>query len=161
MTTIKHAAQDFLAQSSIAVVGVSRDREEAANFIYRRLKQSGHEVFAVNPNADTVEGDRCYATLQAVDRAIDGVVVVTKPQITDDIVRECASLKIPRVWMHHSMGNSVSPDAVAFCHANNITVIPGGCPMMFCKPVDFGHKCIKWFMNLTGKLPKQIRTTEP
>ena len=60
MSTLREAADEFLAQHRIAVAGVSRDGKQSANLIYRRLKDSGHEVFAVNPNADTVEGDRCY-----------------------------------------------------------------------------------------------------
>ena len=49
-------------QTRIAVAGVSRDSKQPANLIYRRLRATGHEVFAVDPNADEVEGDVCYAT---------------------------------------------------------------------------------------------------
>jgi predicted CoA-binding protein len=84
-------------------------------------------------------------------------VVATAPQATEAVVRECAELGIGRVWMHRSFGEgSVSDSAVAFCRENNIEVIPGGCPMMFCEPVDFGHKCIRWWLNLTGGLPKEV-----
>ena len=56
MTTLREAAEEFLAQSRIAVAGVSRDSKQPANLIYRRLRDTGHEVFAVNPNAAEVEG---------------------------------------------------------------------------------------------------------
>jgi len=61
------------------------------------------------------------------------------------------------VWMHQSLmmaGTSVSQDAVEFCHENDIAVIAGACPMMYCEPVDFGHKCMRWVLRLVGGLPK-------
>jgi predicted CoA-binding protein len=77
--------------------------------------------------------------------------------VTDEIVRQCAELGIRRVWMHRSFGEgSVSQTAVDFCRKNQIAVIPGGCPMMFCEPVDFGHKCMRWILSLTGGLPRKI-----
>jgi hypothetical protein len=38
----------------------------------------------------------------------------------------------------------------------NLSIVPAGCPMMFCEPVDFGHKCMRWVLNLTGGLPKEV-----
>ncbi len=157
MPTLNEAVSDFLAQKRIAVAGVSRSDQEAANAIYRKLRESGYEVFATNPKADEVEGDKCYPNLVAIPGQLDGVVIATSPDATEQVVRECVELGIPRVWMHRSFGQgSVSDEAVDFCRKNGITVIPGGCPMMFCAPVDFGHKCIRWILNLTGGLPKTI-----
>ena len=146
---------DFLAQKQIAVVGVSRTGNDFSNAIYRKLRDTGYQVYAVNPNADEVDGEICYRHLSAIPQKIDGVMITTAAAITEQIVRECADLGIKRVWMHRSFGEgSYSAEAEAFCEAQNITVIPAGCPMMFCEPVDFGHKCIRWFMRITGGLPK-------
>ena len=90
---------------------------------------------------------------------VDGVVVVTRPEVAEQIVRQCTELGISRVWMHRALGflgTSVSEKAIELGRENNITVIPGGCPMMFCEPVDFGHKCMRWVLYLTGGLPKRI-----
>ena len=157
MSTLNETVSDFLAQKRIAVVGVSRGEGAAANAIYKKLREAGYQVFPVNPNAKEIEGDPCYANVSSIPEGVDGVVIATQPKVTDQIVRECAEAGISRVWMHRSFGGgSVSPDAVDYCRANNITVIPGGCPMMFCEPVDTGHKCIRWILNLTGGLPKQV-----
>jgi predicted CoA-binding protein len=156
--TLEAKVEDFLAQKRIAVAGVSRDKGQhpAANLIYHRLKTTGHDVFAVNPNMQTFEGDRCYPDLRSIPDGVDGVVIVTRPETTAQIVRDCADTGVPRVWMHESMakGSSVSPDAVEYCHAHNISVIGGACPMMFGPGVDFGHTCMRWIMKLTGRLPK-------
>ena len=67
MSTIKEAATDFLACRRIAVTGVSREpKEHGGNIVYTRLKERGYEVFAVNPNTDTVEGDRAYPDLTSI-----------------------------------------------------------------------------------------------
>jgi uncharacterized protein len=156
-TSLEEKIADFLAQGRIAVAGVSRDNHHhpAANLIYRRLKQTGHEVFAVNPHLQTIDGDRCYPDVQSVPGGVDGVVIVTRPETSAKIVRECGAAGIRRVWMHRSTakGSSVSPEAVEYCHAHNISVIAGACPMMFGPGVDFGHACMRWMLKLTGGLP--------
>ena len=157
MATLNEIVDDFLAQKRIAVAGVSRRRHNAANMIYRKLRKIGYQVFAINPKVETVEGDPCYPDLKSVPEKTDGLVIVTRPEVAEQLVRQCAEVGIPRVWMHRSlgfMGTSVSEQAVEFCRENSMTVIPGGCPMMFCKPVDFAHTCLHWMLKLTGGLPK-------
>jgi hypothetical protein len=70
------------------------------------------------------------------------LLIATRPQVTDKIVRECAAAGVARIWMHRSFGEgSVSPEAVDFCRKNNIEIIPGGCPLMFCEPVVAPYLC--------------------
>jgi uncharacterized protein len=159
MATMQKATKDFLAHKRIAVVGVSRTQNNAANLIYRKLRSSGYKVFAVNPNTTTLEGDTSYPNLKAVPEKPDGVVIVTKPEVTEQIVQECAELDIKQVWMHngmHALGTSVSAEAVTFCHEHGITAIPGGCPMMYFSDADVGHRFMRWLQNLSGSLPKRV-----
>ncbi|NJN53417.1 MAG: CoA-binding protein [Anaerolineae bacterium] len=125
---------------------------EAANGIYRTLRSKGYKVFAVNPHMDMVEGDPCYASMQAIPDGVDGAIIITSPLITAQIVEDCVAANVPRVWMHNNtfMPSSVSEEATAVCRANNITVIAGGCPMMFFDPF---HKCMKWVLGAMGRLP--------
>lgn len=146
--------EEFLAEDRIAVAGVSRSGGEAANLIYRKLKSAGREVYAINPRAEEVEGDRCYPSLGALPVKVGGVVIATPPEAAEEIVGECAELGIGRVWMHRSFGRgSVSEAAVARGRREGIAVLAGGCPMMFCEPVDLGHRCMRWILGLTGRLP--------
>jgi predicted CoA-binding protein len=156
MSTMSPLVKEFLAQKRIAVAGVTRGEASApGNLIFRKLRAAGCEVYPINPRAETVEGARCYADLKSAPGPVDGVVLTTPPAATEALVRECAELGIRRVWMHRSFGQgSVSEAAVEFCRGNNIAVIAGGCPMMFCEPVDFGHRCMRWVLRLTGKLPE-------
>ena len=154
MTALQQATTDFLDGRRIAIVGVSRNPQEAANAIYRKFRDAGYEVYAVNPKADTVEGDPCYPDLGAVPDQLDGVVAVTPPEATEGVARACVDLGIPRLWMHRGMGaGSVSEDAAEVCRAHGIAVIPGACPMMYLEPVDFAHRCFRGLSRLTGRLP--------
>lgn len=156
--TLETRVREFLAQKRIAVVGVSRDNSHhpAGRLIYRRLKTTGHDVSAVNPHMETFEGDRCYPDLQSIPGGVDGVVIVTRPEVTEQIVHDCTAAGVGRVWMHQSMGktgSSVSPEAVEYCHQHGISVIAGACPMMFGPGADVGHTCMRWVLKLTGALP--------
>jgi len=156
-TDLEMKVQDFLAQKRIAVAGVSRNNSHhpTGNLIYHRLKKTGHEVFPVNPHMQTFEGDPCYPNLQSIPGHVDGVVIITRPETTEQIVRDCSDAGVGRVWMHQSIGkgSSVSPEAVEYCRQRDISVIAGACPMMYGAGVDVGHTCMRWFLKLTGGLP--------
>lgn len=151
---MRQAAKEFLAQTRIAVAGVSRDEKQAANAIYRRLRDAGYRVFPVNPNADEVEGDRCYPSVGAIPERPEGVLIATHPDVAVSVARDCVEVGVPRVWMHRSFGTgSVSGEATEVCRDAGIAVLDGGCPMMFLEPVDVAHKCFRWILGATGKLP--------
>ena len=157
-TTLDAKVEDFLAQKRIAIAGVSRNNghHAAGNLIYDRLKRTGHEVFPVNPHMQSFEGDRCYPDLKSIPGGVDGVVIITRPEVTKRIVRDCSDAGVRRVWMHQSIGkngSSVSPEAVEYCRQHDISVIAGACPMMYGDGVDFGHTCMRWILKLTGGLP--------
>ena len=157
MPALKEMAREFLEQKNLAVVGVSRDSKKTANFIYRKLRSEGYRVFAVNPNTTTAEGDPCYPDLKSIPEKIGVAIMVTKPNITEQSVRECAALGINKVWMHQGMdakATSVSPEAVSFCRENGIQLIPGACPMMFCNHADMGHRLMRWMQGISGSLPR-------
>jgi predicted CoA-binding protein len=156
MTTINEAASTFLANKRIAVTGVSRKaKEHGANTVYKRLRERGYDVFAVNPNTDQVEGDRSYHDLNSIPGGVDAVVIATAASRADDTMRECAELGIHQVWMHRGPGpGSVSDTATAYGREHGITVIDGGCPCMFGPTADFGHKVMKVF--LSRHVPKTV-----
>ena len=155
MGTVARAAEDFLGQRRIAVAGVSRTpAAHGGNVIYKRLKERGYEVFAVNPNAEVVEGDTCYHDLASIPGGVDAVVIATNPRDTPSVVDDCARLGVRRVWMHRSFGaGSVEPASVVVGRARGMTVIAGGCPLMFEPASDTAHRCIGWIVGHTGSRP--------
>lgn len=158
MAKIKKAASEFLATKRVAVTGVSRQpKNHGSNVVYQRLRERGYEVFAVNPNADEVEGDPCYHDLRSIPGGVDAVVIATRPEIAEETMRECADLAIKHVWMHRGPGaGSVSEAAADYGRQRGIAVIDGGCPCMFDPTADLGHKAMRVVFTLTGNVPKQV-----
>ena len=156
MQSIKDAAAEFLADKRIAVTGVSRTpKTHGSNNVYRRLRERGYQVFAVNPNTDKVEGDPSYPDLASIPGAVQAVVIGTRPEIAEDTMRECAELGIKHVWMHQGPGaGSVSAAATSYGRAHGITVIDGGCPLMFGPTADAGHKIMRVIYR--GHVPKNV-----
>src|SRR5512140_389807 len=64
MSKIDVMVQDFLAQKTVAVVGVSNKRETGCNSNYEKFKSSGYKVYAVNPHTEEFKGDKCYPNLK-------------------------------------------------------------------------------------------------
>lgn len=158
MAKLDTMVQDFLAQKRIAVVGVSDKRETGCNLAYNKFKESGYQVFPVNPRISTFNGATCYPDLHSIPDKPDAVFILASPKVTDQIVQQCVDLGVKHVWMHCMMGTkpglaagmtSVSQEAVELCKANGIAVIPGACPNQFLKP-DFGHKMMRGMWRLFG-----------
>lgn len=158
MQKIKAAAEEFLTHKRVAVTGVSRSpKDHGANFVYKRFRDRGYEVFAVNPNADEVEGDRSYHDLRDIPGGVEAVVIGTRPEIADATMQECAELGIAHVWMHRGPGEgSVSPTAAAYGREHGIDVIDGGCPCMFGPTADRGHKMMCGMLKVTGNVPRKV-----
>jgi predicted CoA-binding protein len=156
MVTIKEAAAAFLANKRIAVTGVSRNpKDHGANVVYTRLRDRGYEVFAVNPNTDEVEGDPCFHDLKSIPGGVEAVVIATSPTHAEDTMRECAELGVTQTWMHRAFGEgSVCDEATVYGRDHGITVIDGGCPLMFDPVADVGHKIMRVLVR--RKVPRTV-----
>lgn len=154
---------DFLDQKSIAVIGVSDKRETGCNLNYKKFKANGYRVYAVNPHINTYDGAPCYPDLYALPEKPDAVFIMTRPEVTEQVVQQCINLGIRHVWMHCLLGTkpglfpgktSVSPLAVEMCRANGIAVIPGTCPNQFLKP-DWAHGMMRRLWKAMGYMKVQ------
>jgi uncharacterized protein len=158
MPKIAAAAEEFLACERVAVTGVSRDpANHGSNVVYKRLRERGYDVYAVNPNAETVEGDPSYPSLEQVPGDVEAVVIGTRPELAEQTMKECVALGINRVWMHRAFGGgSVSEAATQLGRDNGVTVIDGGCPCMFRPTDDGGHRFMRVVCTLTGAVPRKV-----
>jgi hypothetical protein len=158
MAKIDNLVKNFLAQKKIAVVGVSDKRETGCGMAYKKFKENGYQVYAVNPRISTYAGAPCYPDLKSIPDKPDAVFILANPNVTGQIVQQCVDLGIKHVWMHCMMGTkpglaasmtSVSRQAVEMCRQNGIEVIPGSCPNQFLKP-DFGHAMMRGMWRTFG-----------
>ena len=154
MPPMPSSVASFLACKRVAVAGVSRTGNAPANAIYRRLAETGHEVFAINPNATQLEGKPCYANLASIPEAIEAVMVVTHPSAATAVAREALDRNIRHIWFHRSFGQgSVAEEALQLCRARGVEPIEGGCPLMYCQPVDPAHRIFRWCLGLMHRVP--------
>ncbi len=158
MSKMDDLVKDFLAQKKIAVVGVSDKRETGCNLNYKKFKENGYQVYAVNPRMSHYDGDVCYPDLKSIPEKVDAVFILASPKVTEQIVAQSVDLGVKHIWMHCMMGTkpglaasmtSVSQNAVEVCKANGIAVIPGSCPNQFLQP-DFGHKMMRGLWKMFG-----------
>jgi uncharacterized protein len=158
MTAIKDAAEEFLGHERVAVTGVSRTPgKHGSNVVYTRLRDRGYAAFAINPNVDEVEGDHAYHDLRSIPGGVEAVVIGTRPEHAAATMRECVELGIEHVWMHRGPGaGSVSGAATEYGRAHGITVIDGGCPCMFGRTADGGHKAMRFLFTLGGHVPREV-----
>jgi predicted CoA-binding protein len=158
MESVKSAAAEFLTHKRVAVTGVSRHPgSHGSNVVYERLKERGYDVVPVNPNAEEIDGDRCYPDLHAIPGGVEAVVIGTRPERALRTVEECADLGIKDVWMHRSFGGgSVSDEATRYGREHGMTVIDGGCPLMFEPVSDPGHKVIRAVCRMNHHLPSKV-----
>jgi predicted CoA-binding protein len=145
---------EFLAGKRFAVAGVSRSGNQPANAIFRKLRDSGFEVVPINPNATQLEGATCYPDLVSVPGDLDGLMAVTHPSVAAHLVRQAAARGIRQIWFHRSFGEgSVSDEALKACAELGIRPIVGGCPLMYCEPIDVAHRCFRWWLARGGRVP--------
>jgi predicted CoA-binding protein len=153
MSTVPSSVAEFLASRRIAVAGVSRT-QGVGNAVLRKLRDAGHEVVPINPHATELEGLPCYPDLESVPGELDAVVFASHPRFAAETVRQCAERGVRRIWFHRSFGEgSVADDAVRACRERGIEAIVGGCPLMYCEPVDLFHRCMCWWLRRGGRVP--------
>jgi uncharacterized protein len=147
----KAAIDEFIAQPALAIAGASRDGKKFGNAVYRDLKSKGYHVFAVNPNAEAIDGDPCYPSLSDLPEKVGGVVIITPPAVSEKLVQEAAQAGITRVWLQQG---AESPAAVKFCQQNGISVVTGECILMYQPNPAFFHNIHRFFKELVGGKPK-------
>ena len=154
MNHVPAAVAEFLAGKRFAVAGVSRSGQQPANAVFRKLRDCGFDVVAINPHAHQLEGSACYPDLASVPGVVDGLVVVTHPDVAAELVRQAGARGVRKIWFHRSFGGgSVSDAALQACAELGIRPIVGGCPLMYCQPIDVAHRCFRWWLGRTGRIP--------
>lgn len=154
MAAMPQAVADFLSGRRLVVAGVSRSGSSPANAIFRRLRAAGHEVVPVNPNAATCEGVTCYPDVRSVPGPVHGVLIATHPAVAAEVARAALACGVQHIWFHRSFGEgSVAPQALQACREHGVAPIEGGCPLMYCPPVDPVHRFMHWWLHRRRRVP--------
>jgi hypothetical protein len=150
--TTKREIDEFLAQKTLAIVGVSRSGKKFGNAILKDLTKLGYRLLPVHPEAAEVGGVRAYPSFAALPEPVGGVIVVVPPAQAKSVVKEAAAHGVTRVWLQQGAG---SAEAVKFCEENGISVVDGECVLMYPKPgTSWIHGAHRWVWDLIGRTPK-------
>jgi predicted CoA-binding protein len=153
---IDAAVKSFLDLRRIAVAGVSRSGSSPANAIAERLRETDHEVFAVNPAGEPVDGHPCYPSIGAIEGGVEGVVVVTSPDHARVIAQDAAASGAEWIWFHQGFGPvSFDDETLRVANEAGLKVISAGCPMMYCCPDGF-HRCARAVFRFFGRIPAEV-----
>ncbi len=148
----KHDIDDFLAQKSLAIVGVSRGGKKFGNAILKDLTTHGYRVFPIHPDASELDGVRAYPSFDALPGPVGGLIIVVPPATAEGVVKDAAAHGITRVWLQQG---AESPAAIAFCQDHGMSVVHGQCILMFPKPAtSWIHSAHRWVWELIGRAPK-------
>lgn len=153
----KQQIDSFLGLKRLAVVGVSRDPKHFSHMIWQEFRQRRYDAIPVNPNATEIDGTACFAHVQDIQPPVEGVVIMTPPNVTEEVVRDCAAAGVEHVWMHKGAGGgqgAVSREAVAYCEAHGMDVVDGHCPYMFLPGTPFFHGLHAFGKKITGSYPR-------
>jgi len=145
----KASIEAFLAEPAMAVVGVSRSGKGFGNAAARELRRKGYRIYPINPQADLIDGERCYRSFAALPEPVRAALVVVPPADALNVVREAAKAGITRVWLQQG---AESPLVTLACNELGLDAIAGECILMFAKPTGV-HKAHRFVWQLMGKLP--------
>ncbi len=152
--TTRAVIDEFLAQKRVAIVGVPRDPKEFGSGLFREFRQRGYNVFPVNPKADTIEGERCYKRVQDIQPPVEAAMLLTSPNKTEEVARDCAAAGVKYVWFYGVSDRSAeNAQAIKFCQEHGMRVIPGFCPLMYLHGTNFGHQAHGFVARIIGQAP--------
>jgi predicted CoA-binding protein len=149
--TARRDVDAFLERRKLAIVGVSRSGQGFGNSAYKELKTKGYQIYPVHPEADMIDGERCYPSLKALPEPVEGLLIVLPPQETEKVVQEAAEAGIRHVWMQQG---AESVAAIRFCEEQGINAVHGECVLMFAEPTAFFHRMHRCVWGLLGRLPE-------
>ena len=148
--TSKAVMDDFIAQKTLGIIGVSRGGKKFGNMVFKELTSKGYELYPIHPDAEMLEGVPAYKDLSSVPKPVGGVIVIVPPAQTELVVRQAAQAGIKRIWMQQG---SESETAIKYCRENGMSEVHGECIMMYTGKAGV-HKFHRWVWKVLGKAPK-------
>jgi predicted CoA-binding protein len=139
--------ETFWEKQSFAVVG-HQAKKNFPILTYRGLKNLGKKIYAVDPSAAEIEGERAYATLAEIPAKVEAVILEVPKDETAEWVSKVAEAGIGDLWIH--MGRE-TPEAIKLAEEKGINVRSGTCAVMYVTPGLTFHSMHKWIMKLLGK----------
>jgi uncharacterized protein len=152
MTTLNEIRK-FLEPKKFAIAGVSRNPKKFGGAIFKELMEKGFELYPINPNADEIQGVKCYKSVTDLPGDVSHLLIVTPKQETQAVVDAAVKKGIAMIWIQQK---SDTPEAVKSVEDAGIPLIYNKCIMMFADPVKGPHNVHRFVVKLFGAYPKLI-----
>jgi predicted CoA-binding protein len=154
-SSVRQEIEAFWGSSRLAVVGVARDPKDFGHQLFMDMRRWGYDAIPVNPNTPAIEDIPAYPRVQDIAPGVEGALLLTAPNLNEQIVRDCAEAGVRRVWLYGTGDrSSENAAAIAFCREHGIAVVPGYCPYMFQPKAPFYHKIHGFVARMTGQCPR-------
>ncbi|MCG8699231.1 MAG: CoA-binding protein [Bacteroidales bacterium] len=151
MKVTKKQIDAFFENKKIAAVGVSRNVKKFGYAVFRELRFKGYDIVPVNPNADEIDGVKCYKSISELPGEIDSVLLMTPKKSTDTVLKEVLDKGIKNIWVQQS---SDTKETINLAASYQKEIITGKCIFMFSDPVVSIHKFHRNLVKMFGGLPK-------
>jgi uncharacterized protein len=147
----RQEVRNFISQKTIAIVGMSRSPKSFGTYAAKELGSKGYRLFLVNPNANEIDGEKCYTSIAALPEKVGGALFLTAPESTATAVKEAVQAGVSNLWIQQG---AESKEAADFCRDANLPAVSGHCILMFAEPVGSFHTMHRFLKSLFGGLPK-------
>ncbi len=87
----KHYLTKMFEPSSVAVFGASERPDAVGALVFKNMLESGFkgEVYPINPQRETVQGQKAYPSLAALNKPVDLAVITTPAATVPGIIEAC------------------------------------------------------------------------
>lgn len=152
---VRQEIEAFWASQRLAVVGIPRDPKEFGQRLFADMRQWGYDAVPVTPHMTSIGDTKAYASVRDIEPGVEGVLLLTSPNVNEQIVADCAAAGVKRVWFYGVSDRSRENEAaIKYCEEHGMGVIPGYCPYMFQPRAPFFHKIHGFVARVTGQCPK-------
>ena len=156
MTTLTEI-EKFLDSRKFAIAGVSRNEKKFGGAIFKELKGKGFDLYPINPNAENIQGIKCYKSVSELPKEVSRLLIITPKAESTAVAQEAIEKGIEMVWIQQK---SDTPEAVEVIEKAGISLISKKCIMMFADPVKGVHGFHRAIAKLFGAYPKMVAPSE-
>jgi predicted CoA-binding protein len=90
---------------TIAVVGLSDKPDRTSYMVSEAMQAKGYRIIPVNPNAETILGEKSYATLRDIPEPVDIVNVFRRSEHTPPVAEEAVAIGAKALWLQLGIAN--------------------------------------------------------
>lgn len=136
---------------TVAVVGLSQNWHRPSNFAAKYLKDHGYTIIPVNPAYAEVLGEKCYASLREIPKAVDIVDCFRRAEDIPPLAADAIAIGAKVLWMQLGI---INLEAAAVAHAAGLEVIMDRC-------IKIEHARLFGGLNFVGVNTRVISSKRP